>query len=309
MIINNDIKAQLESVLGQSSGKELQLKFYCPFCNHHKKKLEVNLENNVYNCWICDKSGSLYNLFKKNSLDTSNVKNFKTISEDSLVKALDALSGDKKSVYINKCVQIPDTYRPLSRLDKSLNFKKAYKYLFQRNLSVYDVIKYNIHFDTENYNILIPSYDNNGNLNYTFIRSMTSSFKVNSEVSKKDITFNELFIDWSEPIILTEGVFDAITAGNNSIPLLGSALNDDYYLFKQLTKYKPDIFLALDFDAREKQNKIAKLLYSYGLKVYTVDLPKDKDINELGYEKFNKYKRTAKLYTEMSILLSVLENL
>ena len=36
--------------------------FNCPLCNHHKPKLEINLETNSkmenpWHCWICDSKG------------------------------------------------------------------------------------------------------------------------------------------------------------------------------------------------------------------------------------------------------------
>ena len=43
----------------------------CPFCNHHKPKLEINFTenkqgNNPWHCWACDKRGkTLRSLFKQ----------------------------------------------------------------------------------------------------------------------------------------------------------------------------------------------------------------------------------------------------
>ena len=48
----------------------------------------------------------------------------------------------------------------------------------------------------------------------------------------RDIIFNELYIDWDSDIILVEGAFDAIKAGPNSIPLLGSTLREESSLFQ-----------------------------------------------------------------------------
>jgi hypothetical protein len=302
-----NIKDLLEDKLGSSDGNENQLKFHCPYCDHHNKKLEVSIEKSVFHCWICDTSGSLSKLFKKLDIKSDILKSEKSLTEDLLAQAISELSEtstDNKSYST-----IPNTYKPIRFADKTNNYKQAYSYLFKRKLKLYDMIKYNIHYDTEHYNILIPSYDSKGKVNYTFERSTNTSFKKNPSVSKKDIVFNELFIDWKEAITLVEGPFDAISAGNNSVPLLGSTLDDDYYLFKQLIKHKPCIYIALDYDARKKQEKIANLLYSYGLQVYTIDLPKDLDINELGMFKFNKYKQNAKLYTEMTTLLTALETL
>ena len=43
----------------------------CPFCNHHKPKLEINFTenkqgNNPWHCWVCNKQGkTLRSLFKQ----------------------------------------------------------------------------------------------------------------------------------------------------------------------------------------------------------------------------------------------------
>ena len=45
--------------------------FHCPFCKHHKPKLEVNLVpnskgENFWHCWVCNKGGyGILSLYKK----------------------------------------------------------------------------------------------------------------------------------------------------------------------------------------------------------------------------------------------------
>ncbi len=47
----------------KSGGEHL---FHCPFCNHHKPKLSLNIKKNVYKCWVCDASGrNIRRLIKK----------------------------------------------------------------------------------------------------------------------------------------------------------------------------------------------------------------------------------------------------
>ena len=43
-----------------------ELIFYCPFCNHYKRKLQVNVDTQQWHCWVCDAKGrSLFSLLKK----------------------------------------------------------------------------------------------------------------------------------------------------------------------------------------------------------------------------------------------------
>ena len=57
----------LESLLNR--GRSLQndeVAFHCAFCHHSKKKLQVNLRTQMWQCWVCGMKGrSLYHLFKK----------------------------------------------------------------------------------------------------------------------------------------------------------------------------------------------------------------------------------------------------
>jgi transcription elongation factor Elf1 len=50
----------LENVLG--TGKTLrnnEVAFYCPFCNHYKQKLQVNMESRNWHCWVCNARGGI----------------------------------------------------------------------------------------------------------------------------------------------------------------------------------------------------------------------------------------------------------
>ena len=71
-MLNQPLIALVNSVLG--TGKPTARGNYaysCPFCNHHKPKLEINFETtdkgeNLWNCWVCGTKGKkLYNLFKQ----------------------------------------------------------------------------------------------------------------------------------------------------------------------------------------------------------------------------------------------------
>ena len=55
---NSELVIILEKVLDKSYQlKNGEHSFYCPFCHHHKKKLQVNLETQKWHCWVCNKGG------------------------------------------------------------------------------------------------------------------------------------------------------------------------------------------------------------------------------------------------------------
>ena len=58
------ITTTLSNVLGSFSvlrGNELA--FYCPFCHHHKQKLQINMRTQKWHCWVSNVGGrSLFQL-------------------------------------------------------------------------------------------------------------------------------------------------------------------------------------------------------------------------------------------------------
>ena len=100
----------------------------------------------------------------------------------------------------------------------------------------------------------------------------------------KDTVCFEMFINWNEPIVLCEGVFDAISIRRNVIPLLGKFPSKT--LVKRLIEKKvKKIYVALDEDARQDAIKLSKFLMDYGISTYLLNM-KDKDPSELGFTKF-----------------------
>ena len=56
----------LREVLGHGRKSNDERLFNCPYCEHHKPKLSVNIEKNVYKCWVCDSRGSnIYHLVRR----------------------------------------------------------------------------------------------------------------------------------------------------------------------------------------------------------------------------------------------------
>ena len=98
----------------------------------------------------------------------------------------------------------------------------------------------------------------------------------NCKASKRDIIFNEHSIEWDRPVIIVEGIFDSLKAGSNSVPILGSWIDEKYKLFRKIIESNASVVLALDPDVQEKQMKIAKRLINYGINVsYVSNIQKD----------------------------------
>jgi len=261
--------------------------YHCPFCNHHKPKLEVNFtENkkghNPWHCWVCGKKGkTIKGLFKllKASSD-------KFIELSKLVKT----GSQVEEVIVQNVVELPKEFKQI--LDNTdLKAKQAYNYLKKRNVTDDDIIKYNIGYcDFGRYAnmVIIPSYDKDGSLNYFTGRSFEQDpfIKYRNPECSRDIIPFELFINWDSPLVLCEGPFDAIAIKRNAIPLLGKNIQSS--LLKRIVQSTvKKIYIALDTDAIKQALKHCEYLLNQGKEVYLVELD-GKDPSDLGFSYFTK---------------------
>ena len=282
-------KYELVTLLEKVLMKSYQMKngehaFHCPFCNHHKKKLQINTETQKWHCWVCNAGGYKIGILLRKINAPKQI-----ISE--VLKILGDYKGvkyekDKKTEYN---VSLPQCYKPLWKKSDNPLYKNAIHYLRQRNIGSIDILRYSIGYCSSNgysNRIIIPSYDADGKLNYFIARDMfpNSKFKYKNPPMSKDTVCFEMFVNWNEPIILVEGVFDAIAIRNNAIPLLGK-FPSKTLVMRLVEKQVKKIYVALDEDARQDAIKLSKFLMDYGIETYLLNM-KDKDPSELGFTKF-----------------------
>jgi len=287
-MVNQLLVALVNSVLGPGKPTARGNQAHsCPFCHHHKPKLEVNFsegngDKNPWHCWVCGKKGlKLITLFKQINAPVEKIAELK-----SLVKS----SYKEEQVKNNDKIELPKEFKPLSEItEKDITGRHALVYLKKRGITKSDILRYNIGyceggiFDKM---IIVPSYDEFGQLNYFVARNFNPNSPVkykNPSLSKNVIPF-ELFINWSSPLVLCEGPFDAISIKRNAIPLLGKHIQNNL-MKKIVTSQVKKIYIALDKDAQKDALKFAELLMAEGKEVYIIDL-KDKDPNEMGFENF-----------------------
>jgi DNA primase len=303
----------IESTLGVSHRTSKgNYAFMCPFCTHHKPKLEINLnttekKENPWHCWVCGAKGkTLSALFKKAKAPISKIKELNLL----------VVPTQKIEYNYIGTLELPEEFISLadskSKLDRlsQIEAKHALKYLKKRNIKQEDIIKYNIGFcraGKYESRVIIPSYDEFGKLNYYIARDYKDSQQKykNPPVSARDIIGWELYINWDAPIVLVEGIFDALTIKRNVIPLFGKELHGK--LMEKLVRSSVNrIYIALDPDAIKNALKYAEQLMSYGKEVYIVEL-NGKDANEIGFESFLQTIEQTRPLNFQSLLTKKLE--
>ena len=277
---------------GTKLRKQDEYMYWSPFISHHKPKLQINIVTGKWHCWVSNQGGhNLFQLFKK--VGASN-EHFSELSE-----LVDDLPRYKKTEDTSKeVVQLPKEYKPLWNGGDSIVKRHALSYLYKRGITDADILKYDIGYcDSGLYSnrIIIPSYDSDGKLNFFVGRDFyNSKLKYRNSPTSKDFIGFDLFINWYEPIILCEGVFDAMAFKRNAIPLFGKTIMDT--LMKKIIEFRvKTIYLGLDNDAIEDAVKITETFINNGIEVRMMNF-KEKDPSETGFSNLlyliNRTKKT-----------------
>ena len=290
----------LSKYLGEPTSKKADNSaFYCPFCKHYKKKLEVDLSTGLWNCWVCKTSGfKVSSLLKKVNASYSDLK--KVYNGESY--------STKQYSYKLDYISLPDNYIPFEESDDSFFVNRLKKYLFARGLTEDDLIKYKIGYldDSSKNTLLIPSYDSDFNLNFFVTKNIATGRYTNPDYSKNQIIF-ESFISWDSDIVLTEGVFDAFSIQRNSIPLLGKILNSKLKE-RIISSASQKFYIALDGGELADIFRIAKYLISVGKIPYFVNLPIGEDPSSIGRIKIWEYLKKSQPMTEEDVFRYELHN-
>jgi DNA primase len=294
-LVNNVLGAGKRTARGNQA-------YSCPFCHHQKPKLEVNFTenkqgNNPWQCWVCGKKGkTIKSLFNQVKVDISHFQELKKLVKN--------VSDDYSLTTQVESLELPKEFKSIIE-NKDLIARHALSYLKKRNVTKYDILKYNIGYCENGLYanmIIIPSYDCDGKLNYFTARSFEKDpyIKYRNPDASRDIVPFELFINWELPIILCEGPFDAMAIKRNVIPLLGKNIQPN--LMKKLVESKVQkIYIALDNDAIKQALGFCEKLLDIGKEVYLVELL-GKDPSELGFENFTKLIQNVSPLTQYKLM-------
>jgi len=269
----------------------------CPNCgseSRKKKKFSINTESWNCHCWVCGIKGkNLGNiLFKYSSSSSSN-----EFKRRFLCEKINFSNTDD----IEEKIDLPDGFTPLclNLQSKDPDIRDSIDYLKKRGISHNDFWYFKIGSVTRGRfrrRVIIPSFDLEGNLNFFSARAIDSDVYrkyINSNAKKSNIIFNELNIDWSRELTITEGPFDLLKCNQNATCLLGATLSKNSYLFKRIVSNRTPVLLSLDSDARGKSLKIADMLINYSCHVRVMDLENFQDVGEMSRFDFERLKEKS----------------
>lgn len=267
-----------------------------------KGNLEINYKKDVFKCWVCkdtnNMSGTIVKLIKKYG-NAKHLKDYKLFKPDAKLS-----NDDRKHIE----VKLPEGFKRLKDCtSKDFKYNSALEYLHKRGITDDIIEKFEIGYTTKGQffnRIIIPSYDEDGVLNYFIARWFDRHYNklkyLNPDVEKQSIIFNEGRVNWDATVYLVEGVFESIIMPN-SIPLLGKYIYE-ILLDKLYENANANIVVCLDGDAYDDAVRLYNQLNFGKLsnRIRIVETPIEYDpslINEkLGKRGIIKLlKRTKKL--------------
>ena len=302
------ILAFLHKILGPytTHGKG-ETYFVCPFCQHRSPKLAINIHKHRWHCWHCNERGnSLVALCRRMELSRDQIAELQQL----------LLAGDRDKYaqfdeYTSTELSLPTEFSPLWKPSSTLSYRQALSYILKRGISVPEIVRYNIGYCAAGSyagRVIVPSYDAAGILNYFVARAFygnTSLKYKNPPVSKNVIIFDQL-INWDMPIVLCEGVFDAMAIKCNAIPILGKHLPPNL-LTRMIEKQVETVYVMLDADAQEHALELTQLFDQLGMNARNVVLAK-KDAGESTLTEIWDAINGAHEYTFKDLLVQKLEH-
>ena len=286
----------LKDILGQPYKSRGEHLFHCPYCDHHKRKLSINIEKNVYKCWVCDTRGANIQRVIRRFGSYKQRQAWSQLDAQIDYSVLETLFTPRKEE--KQIIEIPSEFISLATNNLPPTAFLARKYLKERGIKKKDIVWWKIGYcssgEYEN-RIIVPSFNEDGDANYFIARTYMGEFpKYKNPPVGRDIVFNDLFVDWTSDVILVEGVFDAIRAGHNAIPLLGSTMREESKLFQKIVRNDTPVYMALDPDAEKKSLEIIKKLLTYDVELYMIEISPYSDVGEMTGEQFIERKQKAK---------------
>ena len=328
-MVENWIESKLDSQIKYTNTAG-EIHICCPICKENRYRLYINTNSGLMYCHNCQFKGSIIKLIQYvERVDKFTAENlFKEISDEEFIpynveeSVLEKLLYSLYKVFPPKrAVPLPEEFQKFSKNFSAKNMitKKAINYLLQRGITKQQIIKcgMGICIEGEYKNRIIIPITLEGDLKFWVARAISFKEKLKEkspsaqdyQYSKSEVIFNlDTAAKKYNSIVISEGIFDALSWGDIGVSLLGKSLYDTQ--FNLLLEYKnlltQGIYIALDADAYDSATIIAEKLKPF-FKVKIIDIPED-------YDDPNKYLRThskkamwnlianAKEYTELSIV-------
>ena len=158
-------KKLLKEILGRAYVSNEEILFYCPYCKHHKKKLSVNIEKNVFKCWICDTTGMNIRRIIKRFGSYEQLKRWDKVTGQEDISKFDDIFDKKYIPEVRQKISLPSEFVSLTGKDTPLSAQKPLNFLKNRGVTREDIIRWKLGYcvrGTYSDRIIVPSFDLEG---------------------------------------------------------------------------------------------------------------------------------------------------
>lgn len=318
MQVATKLRALRKALDQQGRVKGDEVIFFCP--KHGSKagrtdgQLSINLKTDNFNCWSCGFGNrNIVPLLRLRGNTPELMEYIEELEKKSPRKGtrctwLSVPDDRNEKVYDQP--YLPAEFKTLTEPSNSPYYKAATGYLASRGIHSDDILRWKLGYCEEGeyrHRIIIPSFDDRGELNYAVARAFYDDAYRYKPVGRlrKDIIWNDYMIDWTSSIVVTEGPFDAFVAGENATILQGTILPKS--LIKKIVLSGVDVYFAMDADAFRRQLDHIELFLSYGVGCHYVDVrgQRKKDVGAMTKEQFSSCKENAMLIKNELDLMKV----
>jgi DNA primase len=272
---------------------------FCPFCHWKRTSFYVKVGEGVWICHYCDRRGGPVQLIA-DVLDTG--------YSEAIERIMEGYSGvwddteddeeEEEEEELAPIIELPDEFRALHG-NKSVMAKKYRKYLYGRTVTDEMIRRYNIGYATTGRDagrVIVP---------VTYLGDLVTyvARSIRKDATRKVMTppgneqgrylFNLDHIWGAEKVVVTEGVFDAMTLDDKAVATFGKKISAAQ-INALLHSGAKDVILCWDADADdENRAQYERMLATFNT-VKTIDMPEDEDPNSLGRDEMEELLRTAK---------------
>lgn len=267
-------------------------------------KESLQSDNGLYHCKKCDATGNPITFMKdyysitgreaKDLLESKNIDftispldNYsnETTESERLILQLRGAHKEQSKIISTKPPRLPVGFKYLK---DNLHNKESFPFLYylkNRGITLEQIKKYNIAYIVDGYfyktdgnkaplrnSVIFFTFDNNGNYKYwntrsieknPYLKSINAPAKDN-EYKRKDCIFNFNNARKEKIMIITEGVFDALTFDKFGVATFGKQVTQEQ--LNQIIKYTSKdtiIYIMLDSDALTNNIKLARKLHEH----------------------------------------------
>lgn len=266
--------------------------FDCPFCKK-SKKMAYQPDYELVKCWVCGYRKKTFKFicdFKQWTFNDILTNLGIRLSNDLIPYSV---SDYELTTAVSSDVTLPLGYTSLFD-NKSLCSINAQNFLKQRNIDIEyaDFLGFGVteEFDKDDnyYGYLIMPFKRLGKLVYYIARSYTNTHFLRyknpsfekTNLKKSDVIWNEDALSFHNEVFITEGVFSALSIGDNAVATLGKSASQTQ--IKKFIESDCETFIiCYDGGCYMEMYKLFLQLFNYK-KLKVLYLPEGKDPNDLG---------------------------